>query len=100
MNVENQGNRSVSVDFIQKFLDMVNLGMGVFSRYSPDSVHIEPTKISPVMTVLDSINIYHRKDKKEVIFLYLIKFSVGHEIVDDALKDERTLSLARMLTGH
>ena len=79
---------------------MVNLRMGVFPGHSPNSVHIKPAKICPVMAILDSINIDHRKDEKEVVFLDLIKFSVGHEIVDDALKDERTLSLARMLTGH
>ncbi len=100
MNVENQGNWGVSVDFIQKFLDMINFRMWIFPGHSPDSVHIEPAKICPVMTILDSINVDHRKDEKEVIFLDLIKFSIGHKIIYDALQYKRTLSLAWMLTGQ
>jgi hypothetical protein len=52
------------------------------------------------MTILDSINVDHRKDEKEVIFLDLIKFSIGHKIIYDALQYKRTLSLAWMLTGQ
>ena len=52
------------------------------------------------MAILNPIDVDHRKDKKDEIFLDLIELSVGHKIINDSLKDEWTLSLARMLTGH
>lgn len=52
------------------------------------------------MSILHAINVDHWEDEKEVIFLDLIKFSVGHKIIDDTFQNKRTLGLSRMLTGH
>jgi hypothetical protein len=40
------------------------------------------------MAILNPIDVDHRKDKKDEIFLDLIELSVGHKIINDSLKDE------------
>jgi hypothetical protein len=88
MNVQDQRNRCVSINLIQKFLNLVNFRLGLLSGYSPHSIDIKPAKICPVMSVLDSIDVDHGKDEEKVILFNLIEFGIGHNVVDDPLKNE------------
>ena len=100
MNVQDQRNRCASINLIQKFLNLVNFRLGLLSGYSPNSIDIKPTKICPVMSVLDSIDVDHGKDEEKVILFDLIEFSVSHDVFDDTLKNEGALGLTWMLACH
>lgn len=52
------------------------------------------------MSVLDSIDVDHGKDEEKVILFHLIEFTVSHDVVDDALKNEGALGLTWMLACH
>jgi hypothetical protein len=40
------------------------------------------------MSILDSIDVDHGKYEEKVILFNLIEFGIGHNVVDDALKNE------------
>ena len=100
MNVQDQRNRCVSINLIQKFLNLVNFRLGLLSGYSPNSIDIKPAEICPVMSILDSIDVDHGKDEEKVILFNLIEFGIGHDVVDDALKNKGALGLTWMLASH
>jgi len=58
---------------------MVNLWMVLFPRNTPDSVQVKTIKVCSVMTVFDSIYIYHWEDEKNVIFFYLVQLRISHQ---------------------
>jgi hypothetical protein len=79
---------------------LVNFRLSLLSGYSPNSIDIKAAKICPVMSILDSIDVDHGKDEEKVILFNLIEFGIGHNVVDDALKNEGALGLTWMLTSH
>ena len=79
---------------------MINLRLSLFPGYSPDPINVKSAKICPVMAILDSINVNHGENEEEVIFLDLIELGIFHEVIDNTLKNKRTLGLTGMLTCH